>query len=147
MKFTSGSAAAILSVGFTVVVWAQAPAKQNPPPSAATKPGASAEPKPEAALRSLSDATIAKGSSGEWKCLHAGGAPCTGAEVQALRTVVTKSRSNVKDNLRSVSPNGTLTCGDTGPGKACSDSDIEEIGTVRGVVGVKVILGGGKPSR
>lgn len=74
----------------------------------------------------LGDVTIANGPNGSWKCLHAGGKPCTGPEVEALHAAV-KSRSNVKDNLITVAPDGALQCRDAATGKACPDTEVQAL--------------------
>jgi sensor c-di-GMP phosphodiesterase-like protein len=65
---------------------------------------------------------IAKAADGKWRCADASGKPCTPAQVQAMQTI-TKSRSNVKDNLLTMNPDGTLQCATNG--KPCTEVEMQ----------------------
>jgi len=67
------------------------------------------------------------------------GAPAKGVPAVEAATTITKSRSNVKDNLIAVEPDGRLKC--TLPdGKACSEEDLKPVS----IPGLKAISKGGQ---
>jgi hypothetical protein len=100
----------------------QAAAKDVPPASA------NAVERAEPIPRNLSDVGITRDASGGLKCLHADGHPCSETEVQAV-TAITNSRSNIKNNLAVVSPDGRIKCVAAATGKPCSDADVQAITT------------------
>ena len=95
--------------------------KDKAPAPATAAPAAA----PNAALAAVQ---VAKAADGKWRCMSAGKA-CTETQVQAL-TTVTKSRSNVKDNLLVVNTDGTLTC--SAAGKPCSEVEFQNAATELG---------------
>jgi hypothetical protein len=105
----------------TGTAWGQAkaPAKERNIKGAP----ASAKASPEAAL--LANVQIVKASDGKWRCLSAGGRACSPDERQAT-TTVTKSRSNVKDNMV-IAPDGTIQCITTSDNKPCADTVFQEL--------------------
>jgi hypothetical protein len=115
---------ALLALTSALLVSAQTPGgriiKGAPAPPAA----AAAKPSPEMALAAA--VTLVKAPNGTWTCTGAAGKPCTTQEAQAY-TTVTKSRSNVKDNLV-IDPNGAVHC-TAADGKPCSDVTIQNIAT------------------
>jgi hypothetical protein len=84
----------------------------------------------------LSGIRIVKAPNGSWKCTTVSGKICSDAQAAH---VVTKSRSNVKDNLLSIAPDGTLSCLRPSDGKACSDT-----GMLDAVERIKAITKGGQ---
>ncbi len=118
-------------IGFTFIalsmmvltgsVWGQAkaPAKERIIKGAP----ASAKASPEATL--LAHVQIVKAPDGKWKCLSMGGRVCSADERQAT-TTVTKSRSNVKNNMV-IAPDGTIQCVTTADNKPCADIVFQEL--------------------
>ena len=98
----------------------QEAAKDVPPVSA--NAAERAEPIPH----NLSDVGITRDANGGLKCLHANGRPCSETDVQAV-TAINNSRSNIKNNLAVVSPDGRIKCVAAATGKPCSDADVQAI--------------------
>jgi len=108
----------MIGIGLTTVAMsAQTPAT---PSSAAPRTAGPAQAVNPANAALLANIQISKLPNGNWKCTSVGGRVCSGPEVQAL-TTVTKSRSNVKDNLI-VGTDGTLKCTSAADGKPCTDA-------------------------
>ena len=92
--------------------------------------GGSARTEPSAATPSAADAAVlaniqfVKGANGTWKCVGVSGKPCSVAEAQG----VTKSRSNVKNNLTiNITSDGTVHCFRASDNQSCSDPEIQAI--------------------
>lgn len=99
------------------------PVRQGPMAGAGFSQGSpakgSAAPLTAAEAALLAKVEIVKGRDGVWRCMS-GRQVCSNTESQSY-TVITKSRSNVKDNLM-VAPDGTVHCRNAADGKPCSDA-------------------------
>ena len=121
MKVTRYTFFALSMMVLTGTAWGQAKA---PTKERITKDApASAKASPAAAL--LANVQIVKAPDGKWKCLSTGGRVCSPDERQAT-TTVTKSRSNVKDNMV-IAPDGTIQCVTTADNKPCADIVFQEL--------------------
>lgn len=98
------------------------PTRRGPSGAGAAVEGADAIP------RSLSDVDITQDAGRNWKCIHAGGRPCSEPEIQAVTTII-KSRSNVRNNLIAVAPDGGIKCTDKATGKPCPEADVQALKT------------------
>jgi hypothetical protein len=122
--------ALVAATGFTQTATPSARGK-----AATGAPTAVAQPAPDPLLAGVK---LVKGSNGTWKC-QGDRTPCTEKQVQALTGHITKSRSNVKNNLVVVAnPDLTISCKDTATNSACTDAAFQ---SSVGVAGIKVILG------
>ena len=98
---------------------------QGPAPGGgSTKTVASAATPSAADVAVLANIQFVKGANGTWKCVGAGGKPCSVAEAQG----VTKSRSNVKDNLTiNINSDGTVRYFRSSDNQPCSDPEVQAI--------------------
>jgi hypothetical protein len=125
MKISRVALYALSMMALAGVAWGQANAPAKAPAktsaSKAAPPAAKATP---AAAALLANVQIVKGPNGKWRCVSTGGRPCSDGEWQA--TTVTRTRSNVKDNLMTLAPDGTLQCVSAADGKPCAEATFQE---------------------